>query len=66
MNVTDFEQFFYRDLVVPSVTTGGHFQLLDIPDEDKKQTEEFIHVSLILYVIFLFLYVMKIYLEEWC
>ncbi|CAF3583481.1 unnamed protein product [Rotaria socialis] len=43
MNFTDFEQYFYRDPIVESITTGGNFQLLDITDDEKKQTEEFIH-----------------------
>ncbi|CAF4458667.1 unnamed protein product, partial [Rotaria magnacalcarata] len=34
---------FYRDPIVESITTGGNFQLLDITDDEKKQTEEFIH-----------------------
>lgn len=44
MSFTDFEQYFYRDPYVESITTGGHFELLDITDNEKKQTEEFIHV----------------------
>ncbi|CAF1098090.1 unnamed protein product [Rotaria sordida] len=43
MNFSDFEQYFYREPVVESITTGGHFQLLDITDDEKKQTEQFIH-----------------------
>ena len=44
MNFPEFEQFFYREPIVQSVTTGGDFQLLDITDEEKQQTEEFIRV----------------------
>jgi hypothetical protein len=47
MDLSNFEQFFYREPTVESITTGGHFQLLDITDEEKKGAEEFIHVSLI-------------------
>jgi hypothetical protein len=49
MNFSDFEQYFYREPVVPSITTGGHFQLLDITDEEQKRAEEFIHVSFSLF-----------------
>ncbi len=44
MNFSDFEQYFYREPVVQSITTGGHFQLLDITDEEKIRAEEYIHV----------------------
>jgi hypothetical protein len=44
MNYGNFEQFFYREPTVESITTGGNFQLLDITDEEKKGAEEFIHV----------------------
>jgi hypothetical protein len=46
MDLTNFEQFFYRELTVESITTGGNFQLLDITDEEKRRAEEFIHVRL--------------------
>lgn len=44
MNLSDFEQYFYREPTVESVTAGGNFQLLDITDEEKRGAEEFIHV----------------------
>ena len=44
MNLSDFEQYFYREPVVQSITTGGSFQLLDITDEEKLRAEEYIHV----------------------
>ena len=43
MNFTDFEQFFYREPFVESITTGGNFQL--ISDEEIRGAETFIHVS---------------------
>jgi hypothetical protein len=46
MNLSDFEQFFYREPVVPSITTGGNFQY--ITDEEMKGAEEFIHVCFVL------------------
>lgn len=55
MNLADFEQFFYREPMVESITTGGHFQLLDITDEDKRGAEEHIHVCCFCYLKFLFL-----------
>ena len=48
MNLSDFEQYFYREPTVESVTAGGHFLLLDITDEEKRGAEEFIHVCLCL------------------
>ena len=45
MNFSDFEQFFYREPTVASITTGEHFELLDLTNEEKKATEEFIRVS---------------------
>jgi hypothetical protein len=47
MNLPDFEQFFYREPTVQSITTGGNFQLLDINDEEKKGAEDYIHVCFI-------------------
>lgn len=46
MNLSDFEQYFYREPMVESVTAGGHFQLLDITDDEKRGAEEFIHVCI--------------------
>ena len=43
MNLSDFEQYFYREPTVESITTGGHFQLLDITDDEKRSAEEYIH-----------------------
>jgi hypothetical protein len=45
MNLADFEQYFYRQPLVESVTTGGHFELLNITDDEKRETEAFIQVS---------------------
>lgn len=42
MNLSDFEQYFYRNPTVDSITTGGNFQLLDMTDEEKHGAEEFI------------------------
>lgn len=50
MDLTNFEQFFYREPEIPSITSGGHFQLLDITDEEKRNAEEFIHVCEILVI----------------
>lgn len=44
MDLTGFEQYFYREPFVESITTGGNFQLLDITDEEKRRAEEHIHV----------------------
>jgi hypothetical protein len=42
--LANFEQFFYRTPIVESVTTGGHFELTNISDEEKRAAEEYIHV----------------------
>ena len=53
MNLSDFEQYFYREPTVESITTGGHFQLLDITDDEKRSAEEYIHVCIcFLYIFF--------------
>ncbi|UJR37379.1 hypothetical protein I4U23_030085 [Adineta vaga] len=41
MNFSDFEQFFYREPFVESITTGGNFQY--ITDEEVRGAEAFIH-----------------------
>ncbi|CAF0898290.1 unnamed protein product [Adineta steineri] len=41
MNFSDFEQFFYREPFVETITTGGNFQF--ITDEEIRATEQFIH-----------------------
>ena len=64
MDLTNFEQYFYRELAVPSVTTGGSFLLLDITDEEKRRTEEFIHVGFY-FLSFTFLQMSEC-LEKWC
>lgn len=48
MNLSDFEQYFYREPTVESITTGGNFQLLDITDDEKRSAEEYIHVRIYL------------------
>lgn len=45
MNLADFEQYFYQQPLVESVTTGGHFELLNITDDEKRETEAFIQVT---------------------
>ena len=45
MNLADFEQYFYQQPLVESVTTGGHFELLNITDDEKRETEAFIQVK---------------------
>lgn len=42
MNLSDFEQYFYRNPSIESMTTGGQFQLLDITDDERRQAEVFI------------------------
>ena len=45
MNLIDFEQYFYQTPVVPSVTTGGNFELINLSDDEKHQAEEYIRVT---------------------
>ena len=45
MNLADFEQYFYQQPSVESVTTGGDFELLNITDDEKRETEAFIQVK---------------------
>ncbi len=64
MDLTNFEQFFYREPIVESITTGGNFLLLDITDEEKRRAEEFIHVRF--YFLGFSLFLILKYLEKWC
>ncbi len=54
MDLTNFEQYFYRGPAVESITTGGNFQLLDITDEETRRAEEFIHVCFFIFLCELF------------
>ena len=64
MDLTNFEQYFYRDPAVESITTGGNFLLLDITDDEKRRAEEFIHVCV--YFLALNFSLISKCLEKWC